>query len=125
MSITIPPRQSSLSKYKARLARNRSGLKKLDHRCCLIRIGNVKDDLHSNQEQRLRLRFVKIGSLVLFSFLQRRSKSYLLGTRAYLLAMLAKNRSPSDRGPFAMFELSKSTVLPVACYDHCRRDGKD
>jgi len=29
--------------------------------------------------------------------LWRRSKSYLLGTRAYLLAMLAKNRSPSYR----------------------------
>jgi hypothetical protein len=43
------------------------------------------------------MRFVKIGSLVFFNFLQRRSKSYLLGTRAYLLAMLAKNRSPSYR----------------------------
>jgi hypothetical protein len=43
------------------------------------------------------LLFVKIGSLVLVNLLPRRSKSYLLGTRAYLLAMLAKNRSASSR----------------------------
>src|SRR6266478_2420611 len=35
---------------------------------------------------------MKIGSLVLFNFLQNRSKAYLLGTRAYLLA----NRSPQQ-----------------------------
>jgi hypothetical protein len=34
---------------------------------------------------------VKISSLVLFNFLQRRSKSYLLGTRAYLLASRVKS----------------------------------
>ena len=48
------------------------------------------DRQYSNEDQIYHppcfMRFVKIGSLVFFNFLQRRSKSYLLDTRAYLLA---------------------------------------